>query len=73
MARKKKADVDERWEHYLSIQLTPDQKAAARAEAQKRIDKAKADGAYERVAEIFEKVEWSISYEEMVDKEPREE
>jgi hypothetical protein len=70
MARKKKAEEDH-WARYFAIQLTPEQKAAARAELQERIDQAKADGVYERAAELFGKVKWSISYEEMVDKEPK--
>jgi hypothetical protein len=67
MARKKKED--DHWARYFAIQLTPEQKAAARAEAQKKIDKAREDGVYDRLREMIGKVEWSISYEQMVDKE----
>lgn len=68
MARKKKAEEDP-WARYFAIQLTPEQKAAARAEVQQQIDRAKADGVYDRVRDIVGKVRWSISYEEMVGKD----
>jgi hypothetical protein len=68
MARKKKAEADH-WARYFAIQLTPEQKAAARAEAQQEIDRAKAEGVYDALREMIGKVQWSISYEEMVDKE----
>jgi hypothetical protein len=65
MARKKKTDVDERWEHYLSIQLTPEQKAAARVEMQKEIDRARAAGVYEKLLGFVGNVEWSVSVAEL--------
>ncbi|HWS70550.1 MAG TPA: hypothetical protein VN605_00485 [Thermoanaerobaculia bacterium] len=51
-----------------SFELTPEQKAAARAELQKLIDKAAADGVYEKFAALEGKVNWSMTYEELHDK-----
>ncbi|HXH39867.1 MAG TPA: hypothetical protein VNN08_14655 [Thermoanaerobaculia bacterium] len=39
------------WAHYRSIQLTPEQVAAGRARLQKDIDRARADGVYEKLME----------------------
>ncbi|MCU1350381.1 MAG: hypothetical protein JWO56_3411 [Acidobacteria bacterium] len=49
-------------------QLTPAQKAAARAELQKIIDRAAADGVYERLLALEGKVNWPTPYEELRDK-----
>ncbi|MBV9496427.1 MAG: hypothetical protein JOZ54_19430 [Acidobacteria bacterium] len=68
MARKKKAEEDP-WARYFAIQLTPEQKAAARAEVQKQIDRAKAEGVYEKLLELSGNIAWSISVEELRDKE----
>ena len=66
MARaKKKERTDEIWEEYRRIQLTPEQKAAARAEAEKRVEEARRNGVYERALELVGKVKWSISWEEL--------
>src|SRR4051794_1079853 len=44
-------DEDDHWAYYRSIQLTPEQVAAGRARLQKDIDRARADGVYERLME----------------------
>jgi hypothetical protein len=60
---------DELWAEYQSLQLTPQQKAAARAELAKRVEAASRDGVYERAREIAGTVEWSISWQELRDDE----
>ena len=44
-------DSEARWAYYRSIQLTPEQVAANRAELQKDIDRARAEGVYEKLME----------------------
>jgi hypothetical protein len=53
-------DEDDHWAHYRSIQLTPEQVAAARARLQKEIDKARAAGVYEELLKWEGKVHWDI-------------
>jgi hypothetical protein len=45
------ADEEDHWAHYRSIQLTPEQVAAGRARLQKDIDRARAEGVYEKLIE----------------------
>ena len=52
-------------EEWKRIQLTPEQKAAARAELQKRIDEAAAAGVYERLWELRGKVNLDLDLEEL--------
>jgi hypothetical protein len=40
---------EERWERYRRMALTPEQVAEGRAELQKEIDRARAEGVYERL------------------------
>ncbi len=53
------------WERWKAFQLTPEQKAAARAELQKRIDKAAAEGVYERLLALRGKVHLDLDLEEL--------
>jgi hypothetical protein len=64
-ARTKKTAAEEAWEHYRSIQLTPEQKAVARAKVQERIDCARADGVYERMMELRGKVHLDLDLDEL--------
>jgi len=57
------------WERWNAVRLTPEEVAEARAEAQKGIDKARAAGVYERIAALRGKVKFSLSYEQMADKD----
>lgn len=50
------------WE---SIQLTPEQKAEARAAAEELARKAAATGVYERLLELEGKVKWDLDLEEL--------
>ena len=50
------------------LELTPEQKAAARAELQKRIDHAAVEGVYERWLAFEGKATWPMPYEEIRDK-----
>jgi hypothetical protein len=55
-------------EFLKSIQLTPEQQAELRAQAQKEIDRARANGAYERLAAMRGKIKWQLSDDEVRDK-----
>jgi hypothetical protein len=68
MAKVKKQERD-LWAEWQAIQLTPEEKAAARAELEERLAKAKANGVFERIAALRGKIKWTITYEEMADKE----
>ena len=65
MGRAKKKEVHDAWEYYKSIQLTPEQKAEARAEAQKEIDRAARDGVYEEMSKLRGKIKWSLTLDEL--------
>lgn len=54
---KEKSEEELIWELYQSLQLTPEQKAAARAEVEKDAEKAARDGVFERMLELQGKVE----------------
>ena len=59
MAKKKAKPEEEpfdHWAHWLSIQLTPEQKAAAREEAWKLVEEARRNGVYEKVLSLVGKV-----------------
>ncbi|HEU4887484.1 MAG TPA: hypothetical protein VFV49_06335 [Thermoanaerobaculia bacterium] len=59
MGRKKAKPEQEpfdHWAYYQSIQLTPEQKAAARAELQKKVDEASRNGVYEQIRALRGKV-----------------
>ena len=62
--KKEKSDADV-WASYDSIQLTPEQKAAAKAELKSLAEEAARKGVYERLAELRGKVKWSVSWEEL--------
>lgn len=55
MARKKTkaAPAEDPWAYYRSIQLTPEQKAEARAEMEKATEEAARNGAYERALSLI--------------------
>lgn len=62
---KKKAKPEEEEEHdpfarWRAIQLTPEQKAAARAELAKLGEEARRNGVYERVLELVGKVHFDM-------------
>lgn len=62
MAKRKpreKSRTDELWEEYQRIQLTPEEKAAARAEVERLAEKAAAEGVYERAREMKGQIKWS--------------
>lgn len=52
-------------EEWKAIQLTPEQKAALRAEAEQRAREAAAAGVYERLMELRGKVKWDLDLEEL--------
>ena len=60
-----KTQSEQLWEAYQAIQLTPEQKAAARQEVEARVEQARIDGVYERVREIAGTVKWSISWQDL--------
>jgi hypothetical protein len=61
--------AEELWDEYQAIQLTPEQKAAARRRAEERVEQARRDGVYERAREIAGTVKWSIPWQELRDDE----
>ena len=52
-------------EEWKAIQLTPEQKAELRAIMQKKIERARAEGVYERLMELRGKVKWDLDLEEL--------
>jgi hypothetical protein len=56
---------DERWERYRQMALTPEQVAEGRAELQKDIDRARAEGVYEKLMKWKGKVHWDIDLDEL--------
>jgi hypothetical protein len=48
------------WERYERMKLPPERVAELRAELQRRIDKARADGVYEGLMKWEGKVHWDI-------------
>lgn len=74
MSKVKKKEIAEppRWEpseRWKAMQLTPEQKAELRRLTQQDIDRARAAGVYERLLALRGKVKFSLTYEEMADKE----
>jgi hypothetical protein len=68
MARAKKIEKsrsEELWEEYAAMQLTPEQKAAARREVELKVEQAAREGVYERVIEIAGTVKWSTSWQSL--------
>jgi hypothetical protein len=53
-AKRKKTKADEAREFYLANLLTPEEKAAARAELQREVERARAEGVYERIIAVHE-------------------
>lgn len=64
-AKKKEKEHYEPWELYRSVQLTPEQKAEARARLEEQVAEARRNGVYERVLGLIGKVKWSGSWEEL--------
>ncbi|MDP9191387.1 MAG: hypothetical protein M3P06_06775 [Acidobacteriota bacterium] len=59
MARKKTKPEEEPFDHFAywqSIQLTPEQKAAAREQLWKKVEEARRNGVYEKVLSLVGKV-----------------
>jgi hypothetical protein len=56
---------DERWERYRQMALTPEQVAEGRAELQKDIDRARAEGVYEKLMKWKGRVHWDIDLDEL--------
>ena len=59
MARKKTKPEEESFDHFAywqSIQLTPEQKAAAREELWRKVEEARRNGVYEKVLSLVGKV-----------------
>lgn len=64
-AKKKKSETEEALEQYLAIQLTPAEKAAARARVQEKIDQARAAGVYAWLASLRGTIKPSVSWQEL--------
>jgi hypothetical protein len=62
---RKTTQTEQLWEKYRSLQLSPEQKKAAREETEARVEQARIDGVYERVRETAGTVKWSISWRDL--------
>jgi hypothetical protein len=60
-----KSRVDELWEEYRRIQLTPDQKSAARKELEEQSKEAARNGVWERFLELEGTVHLEYDLEEL--------
>lgn len=58
MARAKRIELDNRFS------ITPEERAAVRAEMEKEMERARREGVYERLLEWVGKVEWPDSVRE---------
>jgi hypothetical protein len=54
---------EELWTAYDAVQLTPEQRAAARRAAEGRAEQARLDGAYSRALEMVGTIKWSIPWQ----------
>lgn len=63
--RKTKAEPEDHWAEYFAIQLTPEEKAAARAEMQLELDRAARDGVYEKLLALRGKVHLNLDIDEL--------
>jgi len=61
----KKQEEDDPFAEWRAIQLTPEQKAKARADAQKLIDKAAAEGVYEKLVALRGQINLDLDLEEL--------
>jgi hypothetical protein len=61
----KELSPDERWERYRRMALTPEEVAEGRAELQKEIDRARAEGVYEELKKWRGKIHWDVSLDEL--------
>jgi hypothetical protein len=57
--------AEELFSAYQAIQLTPEQKAAARHRAEERAEAARKAGVYDRVLDIAGTVKWSLRWDEL--------
>lgn len=53
------------WTEYQRIQLTPEEKALARAETEKRVEQARRDGVYDQLLALRGTIRWSMSWQEL--------
>lgn len=67
MARKKAKTeaAEDPWAYYRSIQLTPEQKAEARAEMEKAAEEAARNGVYEQFLELVGKVKFDVDLDQL--------
>ena len=65
MARAKRKQEDDIWAYYHSIQLTPEQKAAARAEMKRKGEEAARKGVYKALLDLVGKVHLGLDAEEI--------
>ena len=68
MARKKTKpveDAEDGWAYYRSIQLTPEQKAAARRRLEEQCEEAARNGVYEQFLALEGKVKFDLDIDEL--------
>jgi hypothetical protein len=56
---------EDAWRLYQSVQLSPEQKTAARAELAQIAGQARRDGVYDELKKMIGKVKWSVTWEEL--------
>jgi hypothetical protein len=61
----KELSPDERWERYRRMALTPQEVEEGRAELQKEIDRARAEGVYEELKKWKGKIQWDVDLAEL--------
>ena len=73
MARAKKKEEpahEQPWQRYFAMQSTPEEKAAARAEVEKDIERARREGVYERLLELEGSNSRGVNLEEVPTEQP---
>lgn len=68
MAKRKAKPADEHeelWTYYQSIQLTPEQKAAARMRLEEQCEEAARNGVYEQFLALEGKVKFDLDIDEL--------
>ena len=63
--RKTKAEPDDPWAYYWSIQVTPEQKAETRKRLEAKCEEAARNGVYEQFLALVGKVKFDLDIDEL--------
>jgi hypothetical protein len=58
-------EIDEAWARYFAHQLTPSEKAEARARMLADLQQAKEEGVFRNLQKLRGKIKWSMTLEEL--------